>query len=260
MIATLHQSSRIDKSSGIVANMSTEKTSAEARSIADQVGMNLAERRSARGMSLRELSALLDQIDCPVNPDGLNRIEKGRRKVTADELVALAIALRVTPNRLLLPADDTENEEIALTPSVVLTSGMAWHWADGRGLPARLVGAVKPDAVGRDVFAAGEDFRRDARPRSERVREVQPASKAARDLLDRIHYLIEWMEEYERDREGAPAYDYLGLHGEQVELAAGRLQADLAELLSTARRLRAETTPTGTPMPPQVGPGGDDGR
>lgn len=221
--------------------------------------MNLAELRDVRRMSLRDLSALLDKMGCPVNPDGLNRIEKGRRKVTADELVALAIALRVTPNRLLLPADDTQDVELALTPSVLLTPGLVWDWVDGKAMPARLVGAVKPDAVGRDVFAANEDFRREARPLSERIREVRPASKAARDLLDRIHYLIEWMEEYERDRDGDPAYDYLGLHIEQVELAAARLQADLAELLSTARRLRTKTTPAGTPMPPQVVPGGDHG-
>lgn len=71
------------------------------RSIAEQIAINLADLRKVRQLSLRELSSVLDQLGCPINPDGLNRIEHRRRKVTVEELLALAIALEVTPARLL---------------------------------------------------------------------------------------------------------------------------------------------------------------
>jgi hypothetical protein len=52
----------------------------------------------------------------PILPSGLSKIEQGQRAVDVDDLVALAIALQVNPNALLLPAGIPElTDNIAMT-------------------------------------------------------------------------------------------------------------------------------------------------
>ena len=86
------------------------------------------------GLSYAELARRLAALGHPILDTGLMKIEKGHRRVDVDDLMALALALDVTTNRLLLP-----EVEIAKpgTP-VVLTPGHdkvrtddAWAWAYG---------------------------------------------------------------------------------------------------------------------------------
>lgn len=93
------------------------------------VAQNLARLRKARGLSLRELSTLLEKKQ-PINPDGLNRAEKGTRLVTSDELVALAATLGVNPSALLLPMETTGQVEISGVGTV--DAAKAWDWVDGK--------------------------------------------------------------------------------------------------------------------------------
>lgn len=255
----LQEALRVDKSSCSVADMSTDEdvNAPEARRV---LAANLLRLRNQRGYSLRELSAVLEQIGRPINPDGLNRVEKGGRNVTSDELIALAIVLGVTPNRLLLP-DEDRRARVALAPTVVVEQDQAWGWADGTTLPLQITRALNPEGRGRDFFAAQEDFARAARPAAERVHSGTTVSRTAADVQMRIRALIGWMAEFEQEQRAAgrvePSYDYLGFSIEALELATARLQADLAELMSNARRLRAETTPAGTPLPPLADDDGD---
>jgi transcriptional regulator with XRE-family HTH domain len=93
------------------------------------VAQNLVRLRKARGLSLRELSGMLERTQ-PINPDGLNRAEKGTRQVSTDELVALAVTLGVNPSALLLPLESHGQTEITGAGAVDLT--VAWDWADGK--------------------------------------------------------------------------------------------------------------------------------
>lgn len=99
------------------------------------MGTNVKELRIRRGLSHRELSRRLGEIGRPILPSGIVKLEHRQRRVDADDLMALAVALGVTPNRLLLPGyvrDDT----VALTPAVQASQGGAWWWATGeRRLP-----------------------------------------------------------------------------------------------------------------------------
>jgi hypothetical protein len=71
----------------------------------------------------------------------LSKVENATRRVTVDELVDLAVALNVSPNRLLLPGDiepaevaahlETDQEPLALTPSLTVEPTAAWAWAAG---------------------------------------------------------------------------------------------------------------------------------
>ena len=104
--------------------------------VAERVSANVralreAERSAWRPrLSLVELSERLRSLGRPVLPSGLSKIETGDRRVDVDDLVALALALETTPNRLLLPAG-AGADKVALTELVDVPEDDAWRWASG---------------------------------------------------------------------------------------------------------------------------------
>ena len=73
-------------------------------------------------MTVRDLSAKLEELGRPILPSGITKIEQGARRVDADDLIAIATALEVSPTRLLLHGGlsaekfDELQEGEALTP------------------------------------------------------------------------------------------------------------------------------------------------
>src|SRR5947207_14726355 len=67
------------------------------------IGRRVAENvKSARGrIPLRELAGRLKAVGRTILASGLVKIEQGKRRVDVDDLVALALALGVTPTELL---------------------------------------------------------------------------------------------------------------------------------------------------------------
>lgn len=94
---------------------------------------NLRRIRQERGLSYAELSRRLTGIGHPILDTGLLKIEKGDRRIDIDDLVALAVALGTTPNRLLLP--DMQGlppaGEGEITPTVAAPAQLLWAWASG---------------------------------------------------------------------------------------------------------------------------------
>jgi len=117
---------------------------------------NISRLRRARGLSYRELSEKLSQLGRPIPTLGLSRIENRERRVDADDLMALAVALAVNPSALLLPptADNTTTE---ITGGGTVPAWKAWRWADGRE-PLK-------EPFDEDDFA---DFQLNARPKGKR--------------------------------------------------------------------------------------------
>src|SRR5215217_819117 len=93
--------------------------------------------REARGLSYAELSRRLADTGRDIPPLGLRRIESGERRVDADDLVALALALGVSPVTLLMPdtADgDSKVEVTGLTEPC--RAERWWEWLTaGKPLP-----------------------------------------------------------------------------------------------------------------------------
>lgn len=143
-----------------------------------QVAKNVRELRDQRRLTVRGLSALLGDLGHPILPSGITKVEDGSRRVDIGDLVALALALGVNPNRLLLPAEWRPTDQIALTPAVTANVLAAWAWADGE---APLLEARLPD-----VDDALDDFMRYARPARLRVRDQHTAHRAAQDVAERI--------------------------------------------------------------------------
>lgn len=121
---------------------------------------NLKRLREARKLSLRDLAARLKEAGHEINPDGLNRAEKGTRLVNADELVALAVQLNVNPTALLLPFK--ASGEIELSGFGPVDASVAWDWADGKrplAIPADdLDGETEADFVDHARPAGGYSF------------------------------------------------------------------------------------------------------
>jgi transcriptional regulator with XRE-family HTH domain len=129
--------------------------------IGQTVVRNIQDLTEARGLSLRGLSDRLRAIGRPILPSVLHALSQGKRRVDADDLVALAHALGVNPASLLLPRDVPMDAEIEVTPEVRQRAWAVWAWADGRmPLPASQDGA----ATAEERFAREVDFARHARP------------------------------------------------------------------------------------------------
>lgn len=151
-----------------------------------RVANNVGALRERRGMSLRQLSAALGRIGRPILPSGIIKAENGTRRVDAADLIALALVLGVTPNRLMLSADHN-SETVELSVGVETTANGAWRWACGEHV-------IRPGVRGapplRDVLdfmvenrphAAGQDL--SAQLGEHRVA-LAPFVRAARSALD----------------------------------------------------------------------------
>lgn len=96
-----------------------------------RVARKVRELRELRGFTLAELAQETAKVGFPTSISILFRIEEGqpRRRVDTDTLMALALALRVSPLALLLPADD--DGPVQITEQIALPFADAWKWATG---------------------------------------------------------------------------------------------------------------------------------
>ena len=140
--------------------MADESKEPLTRPIGGNVAANMESLRKGK-FSLRALEARLGELGRPILAIGLSRLAAGRRRVDVDDLVALAVALGVTPNSLLLPRDAPPGTEVELAPGIRVSAMAAWAWADGRmPLPAGPADATPAT----ERFARELDFARNARP------------------------------------------------------------------------------------------------
>jgi hypothetical protein len=106
--------------------------------------------REEKRWTLRDLANRLTELGHPIQAAAIRRIEnavepveseKNRkpRRVDVQELMALALAFEERPNRLLLTADEGE-DEIHLTPNVSMPAREAWLWASARNIPEATAG------------------------------------------------------------------------------------------------------------------------
>lgn len=189
--------------------------------LTELVGRNVAALRNARGLTTRALADKLEALGHRIAHSSLSKIEQGSRAVDVQDLVALALALGVNPNRLLLPprADDTPTQ---LTPAVTVPAGIAWYWADG-SLPVTVF-----DDDRRPEERAME-FRRAVRPIEHQVNAEHPAHRAAQQVKTRVDQILD----ANRDSAGA----------DRVSELAANLRRSLPRLVAEVRDLLADHKP-----------------
>jgi hypothetical protein len=116
-------------------------------------------------LAIYELSAALRKAGRPITPAAVGKIEREQRQVTVDDLVVLAIVLRVSPSALLLPLRDDPAERVAVTGAGPIPADKAWDWMDGQHA---LYAPVSKDPV--EPFM---EYLLDSRPPIRRARMAQ---------------------------------------------------------------------------------------
>ncbi|WP_231390205.1 helix-turn-helix domain-containing protein [Nocardia sp. CNY236] len=81
----------------------------------EAVRANVARHRKRLNLTYAELSRRLDSINRQIPVLGLSRIEAGERRVDADDLLALAVALEVSPTTLLMPDAARRDDPVSAT-------------------------------------------------------------------------------------------------------------------------------------------------
>ncbi|MCX5213001.1 helix-turn-helix domain-containing protein [Kitasatospora sp. NBC_00240] len=99
---------------------------------------NVTRLRTALGMSKKDLSDRVGELGRPIPPLGITRLEAGTRRVDADDLIALSVALGVNPSTLLLPFTDEADEEVEITAIGWMEADRAWDWLDGAAPAERI--------------------------------------------------------------------------------------------------------------------------
>lgn len=95
------------------------------------VAANVATFRRDRGLSLAALSQRLAEItdDRRYPTSTLSEIERGRRRVDVDDLMALAAALHEPPSSLLMPRDPSELDEVVTSATRhPIQTWRLWDW------------------------------------------------------------------------------------------------------------------------------------
>jgi transcriptional regulator with XRE-family HTH domain len=98
----------------------------------ETVRSNLQRLREAQNLGYTKLARILEEIGRPIPELGLRRIESGDRRVDADDLVALAVALGVSPITLLMPEADKKDSPVTITgEELELHASRVWTWLSG---------------------------------------------------------------------------------------------------------------------------------
>lgn len=155
---------------------------------------NVAQLRTRRQHTVRSLADVLAKLGRPMHPSGVTKLENGTRHPGPADLVALALALGATPNRLLFPVDDRK-QDVAITPTVTALQFQAWAWAQAQqplfAASVEVPELESPPYLSDNWFVALADFRRDALPDDELARRDHTAMRAASDVVDGIRAVLD---------------------------------------------------------------------
>lgn len=95
--------------------------------VGDQLADNVADLRRQRRMTTTQLAQAVSDLGVPMTASTVTKIETQGRRVFVDELVALAIALNVSPVTLMLPGRNPRNP-VGVTPTKSMPWRRAWRW------------------------------------------------------------------------------------------------------------------------------------
>jgi len=172
----------------------------EIGAVGRRVAENLARMRGSEKATYTDLSQWLDRLGRPLSAETLGKVEKQERRIDVDDLVALAVALDTTPNRLLLTGTADDAEPVELTPEAIVSALDAWKWAVGeQPLPARTAPPDRRILVRDDRL---RDFTRENQPHNlpePYFRNVQHDLRDYPDVARMIGYVL-----MEAQRKGMP--------------------------------------------------------
>lgn len=116
--------------------------------VGEALRRNVRRIREGQRLTYVDLSKKLAEAGRSIPVLGLRRIEQGERRVDADDLLALAYVLGVSPVDLLVDATAADDEPYGVTAAATTTAGVARRWIGGDVLTppasvAELAGAIR---------------------------------------------------------------------------------------------------------------------
>lgn len=201
--------------------------------VAERVRDSIKRIRQDRGLTGAQLAALLGALGRPTLGTTVNKIETGARRVDVDDLVAIALALNTTPNRLLLNDPADQRDQIEMAPEVTARGLQAWAWANGE---QTLLPACEPLGQGDVTFEELQrEYLRHAQPPA-----PHPALEAIDELRSAVGVFIGWVDEHARTRQRQPdsgesgsevPLDRLVLSAENLRQRLKQAETGVAQLL-----------------------------
>jgi hypothetical protein len=95
--------------------------------------INLLHIRTSRHLSRPGLAGAVREETGRALPEiAIRRIEEGNRRVDVDDLIALAVALDITPVDLLIPGSADDDTTYRAAPRLEMTAGVARAWLGGQ--------------------------------------------------------------------------------------------------------------------------------
>lgn len=123
----------------------------------EMVAYNVRRFRQRQRLTVAELAGRTDGRFTTLT---LGRAENLQRKIDVDDLMALAVALGVTPNALLLPPTRSPNHEVEMTGAST-SCWAAWTWANGFvPLSHRSVDRMETRAGEKGLVVDAREFKR----------------------------------------------------------------------------------------------------
>lgn len=108
----------------------TEEQKATIGPAGEILGRNVQRIREAQRLTYVALSNRLAELGRPVAVLGLRRIERGERRVDVDDLLALALALNVSPTDLIVP-NTLDRHSFSVTPTVAAPASTVREFVRG---------------------------------------------------------------------------------------------------------------------------------
>lgn len=112
----------------------------------DAVAENIRRLREDQNLTYTQVSELLySRAHWVIAPTAIRRIEEGGRRVNVDELVALAVALGVSPATLLMPNHANAGAKAKATGTGTQNAVNIWNWLTARN-------ALKGEAAQKELL------------------------------------------------------------------------------------------------------------
>lgn len=152
-------------------------------------------RRLRADRDLRAVSNRLGDVGWPISVAALSRLENGERRIDVDDLMAIAVALDVSPIQLLLPRKTDDERPVATGIPVAVNATEAKAWA------RELAGLSHQDRIDywndQERLWRGEVHRAEERPASDSpelrkmaAQHLQRAKERLTEARDRLSELL----------------------------------------------------------------------
>lgn len=147
-----------------------------------RAALNLADLREDRDLTQAKFAERVRGLGRPMTWSIVGKVEQGTRRIDADDLATFALALGVTPNRLLLTGTADPEAVTEVNPGREVSQLDAWRWALGEKPLDERADVGEFIAVNRPIGEPGESPSSSVTDHPELLRAIRRVAVRARKL------------------------------------------------------------------------------